>query len=84
MGTPPAPPWATVCYALKEMGLLPEWSTYLRFYKRFIDDVIGVWLVDPNPVTNERMLTEFKRDMNSWFGLKWVCKTHPLQLTSWI
>jgi hypothetical protein len=76
MGTPPAPPWATVFYffALKEMGLLPEWSAYLRFYKRFIDNVTGVLLVDPDPVKNERMWTKFQRDMNCWFGLEWVCK----------
>jgi hypothetical protein len=32
------------------MGLLPEWADYLYFYKRFIDDVIGAWLVNPAPV----------------------------------
>ncbi|KAL7513087.1 hypothetical protein ACHAXN_010339 [Cyclotella atomus] len=56
------------------MGILPGWTDYLNFYKRFIDDVIGVWLVDPNPIKNERMWTDFQRDMNSWFGLEWVCK----------
>jgi hypothetical protein len=49
MGTPPGPLWATIFFALKEMGLLPKWSTFLHFYKWFIDDVLGVWLVHPDP-----------------------------------
>ncbi|KAL3786063.1 LOW QUALITY PROTEIN: hypothetical protein ACHAWO_007252 [Cyclotella atomus] len=73
MGTPPAPPWATIFFALKEMGLLPKWSTFLHFYKRFIDDVLGVWLVHPDPEYNKKMWLEFQADMNSWFGLEWVC-----------
>jgi hypothetical protein len=73
MGTPPAPPWATIFFALKEMGLLQKWSTFLHFYKQFIDDVLGVWLVHPDPEFDKKMWLEIQEDMNSWFGLEWVC-----------
>eukprot|EP00956_Cyclotella_meneghiniana_P003777 scaffold4568_cov74-Cyclotella_meneghiniana.AAC.20 len=41
MGTPPAPPYATIFYALYKKELVPCWRKHLFFYKRFIDDVIG-------------------------------------------
>ena len=73
MGTPPAPPWATIFYALHENKMLPRWAENVSFYKRFINDVIGVWRVDPCPERNELLWSEFKADMNSWFGSEWTC-----------
>eukprot|EP00956_Cyclotella_meneghiniana_P008990 scaffold12311_cov50-Cyclotella_meneghiniana.AAC.1 len=46
MGTPPAPPWATITFAIHEDKILQKWSELLPFYLRFIDDGIGVWRVD--------------------------------------
>ena len=43
MGISPAPPWATIFYALHEQQFLPEWTEHVILYKRFIDDVFGVW-----------------------------------------
>jgi hypothetical protein len=35
-------------YALKELDLLPNFEDNLALYKRFIDDVLGLWLpIDP-------------------------------------
>jgi hypothetical protein len=45
MGTPPAPPWATCTYGLHEQVMISCWQEQVSFYKRFIDDVIGIWLV---------------------------------------
>ena len=73
MGTPPAPPWATIFYALHERDLVPRWSQRVSFYKRFLDDVIGVWLTDPDPARDALLWSEFEADMNKWFGLEWVC-----------
>lgn len=75
MGTPPAPPWATIFYALHERNMVPRWQKHVLLYKRFIDDVIGVWLVDPDPQRNEQLWTEFCADMNNWYGLEWKCTT---------
>jgi len=68
MGTPPAPPWATLYYALNEERFLPKYND-LFFYKRFIDDVIGIWI--PND-ENPNAWQELNADMNSdLFGLEW-------------
>jgi hypothetical protein len=50
MGTPPAPPYATLYFAIHEDNLLNEFDADHIFYKRYIDDCIGVWnpSVDPN------------------------------------
>jgi hypothetical protein len=76
MGTPPAPPWATCTYGLHEQVMLPRWQDQVSFYKRFIDDVIGIWLVHSCPRTNEELWRQFQEDMNGWLGLEWVC-TEP-------
>lgn len=75
MGISPAPPWATIFYALHENDFVPRWKKYLHFYKRFIDDVFGVWLCDPCPTKNAEMWAEFQRDMQAWHGLEWTFTT---------
>ena len=42
MGTPPAPPWATIFYGIHEIVILDEFKDYIFIYKRFIDDIIGI------------------------------------------
>ena len=74
MGTPPAPAWATIFYALHEQNLVPRWCIRIPFYKRFIDDVIGTWLVNSDHRLNARLWKEFSADMNGWHGLKWDCE----------
>merc|ERR1712155_147215 len=47
MGTSAACMWATIYYAIHEMGLLiPKYSANLMFLVRFIDDMLGLWLED--------------------------------------
>jgi hypothetical protein len=71
MGISPAPPWATIYYALHENEFVPRWDKNLFFYKRFIDDVLGIWLCHPDPEENARLFTSFQEDMNKWEGLIW-------------
>ena len=71
MGISPAPPWATIYYALHENEFIPRWDKHLFFYKRFIDDVLGIWLCHPDPEENARLFTSFQEDMNNWEGLIW-------------
>ena len=49
MGTLPTPPYAMIYYGLHESTLLPNHRQHVIFYKRFIDDVFGIWLPHPNP-----------------------------------
>eukprot|EP00956_Cyclotella_meneghiniana_P000734 scaffold786_cov37-Cyclotella_meneghiniana.AAC.2 len=53
MRTPPAPPYATLFYAIHENEMLKKWSERVPFYKRFIDDVFGIWLTHNDPSQDE-------------------------------
>jgi hypothetical protein len=71
MGTPPAPPYATLYYSVYEDSFLHAFNDSVLFYKRFIDDVIGIWLCDPDSVTNEDQWCAFQAAMNQGRGLSW-------------
>ena len=70
MGTPPAPPYATLYFAIHENAFLPEYADNLQLYRRFIDDVIGIWLVT-DPATDAETWNQFRRRMNDYPGLEW-------------
>lgn len=63
MGTPPAPPWATIYMALNEEQFLPRFESHLPLYRRFIDDIIGIWRVT-DPTTNEATWIQFQTALN--------------------
>lgn len=71
MGTPPAPPYATLYFGAHEDEILPQYHHNLLFYKRFIDDVFGIWLCDPDPVVDDNRWLDFQADMNRDTGLTW-------------
>ena len=74
MGISPAPPWATIFFGLYENVLLPKWAERVSFYKRFIDDVLGVWLCHPCPSQDRLLWNDFCNDMQQWHGLVWDCE----------
>eukprot|EP00956_Cyclotella_meneghiniana_P024221 scaffold48325_cov40-Cyclotella_meneghiniana.AAC.3 len=74
MGTPPAPPYATIFYAIHENEMLKKWSKRVPFYKRFIDDVFGIWLTHDDPAQDKLLWDEFCADMDKWHGLRWKCE----------
>ena len=71
MGTPPAPPYATIYYGIHEKTSFQNITNMSHFFKRFIDDVFGIWLPHPNPQTSTRLWEEFKDSMNTFPGLTW-------------
>ena len=71
MGTPPAPPYATIYYGIHEKNLLPKHNKHVIFYKRFINDIFGIWIPHPNPQLNAHLWEEFKDSMNKIPGLTW-------------
>jgi hypothetical protein len=72
MGTPPAPPYAALFFAIFEDKIMDLFGDYLLLYKRFIDDVIGIWLTDPDPSMDECFWQDFIRMMNEDSGLVWI------------
>lgn len=72
MGTPPAPPYATIYFGLHEQKFLRKHRDNLVFYRRFIDDVIGIWTChNQSEVDSNRRWDAFLRDMDSAQGLVW-------------
>ena len=72
MGSPPAPPYATLYYAVNEQYLLHRYKKHLLFYRRFIDDVFGIWNFDGDE--SMAMWLAFQTDLS--FGtLHWTVNT---------
>ena len=72
MGAPPAPTYANVSFATHELGILDEFHNSLGYYKRYIDDVFGIWIPDPDPVIDAAKWRAFQIRLNAWHGLQWI------------
>jgi uncharacterized protein YbcV (DUF1398 family) len=74
MGTPAACAYATISYGQYENSrILPKYSKNLLYYRRYIDDVFGIWL--PPDSHQEATWEHFKKDLNGWGHLKWNVET---------
>ena len=73
MGTPPAPPWATLYFSLNENAFLDTFPGRLFFYRRFIDDVFGVWVppVHGDPASDPDWIRFQSSLDNPTYGLIW-------------
>jgi hypothetical protein len=61
MGTPPA-----CIYGIHELTLFPRFQATVPFYKRYIDDVLGLWITDvdeEDKETDARNWSEFQAAM---------------------
>ena len=72
MGAPPAPTYANVSFATHELDILDRFCDSLAYYKRYIDDVFGVWISHPDPVVDARLWHHFQQYLNGWHNLQWV------------
>jgi hypothetical protein len=80
MGTPVACSYATVAYGQHEnKSILTTFSPYLLYYRRYIDDIFGIWL---SPITgNDDAWEHFKRELNNWGTLEWITENPAKQTT---
>jgi hypothetical protein len=70
MGTSAACMYATLYYAFHERTVLMEkYSLNLLYYKRYIDDVLGIWYQHPDSLNT---WDDFLSDLNSFGQLKWT------------
>jgi hypothetical protein len=72
MGINPAPPLATLFFALREDVVFNKWKHCIFFNKRFIDDGLAFWLHQNNIDEDERCWKEFQKDINNYYGLEWT------------
>merc|ERR1711920_351963 len=80
MGAPPAPPWATLYFALCENEFLDEYNVRLLYYKRFIDDILGIWL-PTNNLNSSITYQDFQQTLcNPVFNLEWTCSSLEMQV----
>ena len=74
MGTPAACTYATIAFGILERhSILPRFCKSLPFYKRFIDDVFGIWI--PTTTNDEAEWKAFQQAMNQFGKLRWVVST---------
>jgi len=70
MGTPAACAYATLTFGDYENSLiLQKYRHQLLYYKRYIDDIVGIWL--PNSENDSITWETFKKDLNNWGSLQW-------------
>jgi len=80
MGTPVACSYATITYGQHEnANILTEFQPQLLYYRRYIDDIFGIWV--PPPVNNNDTWNRFKAALNNWGTLEWIIDTPSLQTT---
>jgi len=79
MGAQPVPPYATIYFAIHEIILCPQFPS-LVFYRRYIEDTIGIWRRNPDPVIDLANWTKFQEAMNSYGILTWDPFTQELCL----
>jgi len=71
MGTPSACAYATVSFGQHEnKHIIPNFKHNLIYYKRYIDDIFGIWLPPKENAT--ATWNRFKETLNSWGKLEWV------------
>ena len=72
MGMSPAPPIANLFVGIfEEENVVGKFNNCIDSLKRFINNGIGMWNHDTNPLINEANWIKFKTTMNSC-GLKWT------------
>jgi hypothetical protein len=80
MGTPPAPMWDNLYMSINEDTFLQPFDTNLTFYKKFIDDVLGLWTIT-NTATNAATWAAFGIQLNSeLFELEWIIQPLSTQV----
>ena len=80
MGTPPAPTYANLFFAIHENRILPKYSTNIRTYKRYIDDIFGIWIPSNNITDDAIQWNKFTKDIDEYHGLKWIFSPKSTQV----
>jgi hypothetical protein len=77
MGTPPAPPYATLYVGKHKLKATPSFAPSLTSNSQHTDDVLGLWIHDANPAINRQNNLASEASINSFGKLTW--EFMPLQ-----
>ena len=70
MGTQSTVPCAAIFYVIKDETFLDQFPTTLPFYKRYIDDVFGIWVPHDNKYADSNLLSSLQIMINEHHGVK--------------
>ena len=66
MGTPAAPDYATLYFAIWEIEIIQKYPELNQLYSRYIDDGFGIWTQLKAEEEDEQRWASFKADINSY------------------
>ena len=72
MGAPPAPLRATIFFGIHKEIVIAQFIDRLQLYPCFIDDVLGMWLINTELDEDHRQWTAFVSPMQDYYGLEWI------------
>ena len=71
MGTPPVSAYVTIYFVIHKIcRILDTYGKCLLFYKRYLDDVFGIWFCS-DPTKDAWAWKSFQADMNAFGKLQW-------------
>ena len=68
MVAPSAPPWDKIFFSIHKEAVLAQFVDNIQLYRRFINDVLGIWLVNTDPAKDHIKRTAFKSLMRNYYG----------------
>ena len=82
MGTSPGCDYATIYFGIYKMAtIIWDFLVCLAYYKRYIDDIIGIWICHDDPVTDHLNWKAFKACLSNYGKLEWDITPRSNQLT---
>ena len=72
MGTPPACNYANLFFACHEYKTVPKYKSNLLTYKRYIDDIFGIWIPTGTTTEDDCRWAQFQSSITGFHGLEWI------------
>ena len=76
MGALPAPPWDTIFFGIHVETVFAQFRANIQLYHHFIENVLGIWQVDPYPYKDRRKCTLFVELIKYYYGMEWIFEEH--------
>ena len=80
MGTPAGCSYANLFFAIHENKIYQKYNN-LFYIKRYIDDIIGIWVPEEEPADDFVKWNNFITDLNDFHHLEWEVSPQVNKLT---